>query len=300
MAQRSLNNRKHLLEVMGFGLLTLPLLLYSIPHFLRPPQVREERQLFQGIVYRREFRTTPRPVMIHITTIDLTAAGIGVLVTPGKLQPDKTETTARTTSEFVNEFKVQLAINANYFFHFREETPWDYYPHSGERTTLLGQAISNGVLISEAEDRGVICFAANNRAQIVASGECPTGTKQAVAGSKVVLLGGKPVVAANNKDHEDKAYPRTVVAVDTKGQKLWLIVIDGKQPLYSQGLTKAEVTELAIAIGADTALMLDGGGSATLVMATPVGATVLNAPCHTKIPQRERPVANHLGFYAQP
>ncbi|HEY9729402.1 MAG TPA: hypothetical protein V6D50_23370 [Chroococcales cyanobacterium] len=43
-----------------------------------------------------------------------------------------------------------------------------------------------------------------------------------------------------------------------------------------------------------------GCGSTTLVTATPKGSTVLNSPIHTKLPMRECPVANHIGFYALP
>jgi exopolysaccharide biosynthesis protein len=89
------------------------------------------------------------------------------------------------------------------------------------------------------------------------------------------------------------------VAIDQAGQKLWLIVVDGKQPLYSEGVTKKELANIAIELGADTALNFDGGGSTTLVVATNTGSKVLNAPIHTKIPMRERPVANHLGFYVE-
>ncbi|MBD2020680.1 phosphodiester glycosidase family protein, partial [Leptolyngbya sp. FACHB-36] len=53
-------------------------------------------------------------------------------------------------------------------------------------------------------------------------------------------------------------------------------------------------------LGADKAVNLDGGGSTTIVVSSPTGPYALNAPIHTKIPLRERPVANHLGFYAAP
>ncbi len=38
----------------------------------------------------------------------------------------------------------------------------------------------------------------------------------------------------------------------------------------------------------------------TLVISNGSGTEVLNAPIHNKIPMNERPVANHLGFYALP
>lgn len=68
--------------------------------------------------------------MIHIVTIDLTAPGIKVFVTPGSPGPDRAEIQARTTTEFVREFQVQFAVNANFFYPFYTKTPWDYYPRS--------------------------------------------------------------------------------------------------------------------------------------------------------------------------
>jgi exopolysaccharide biosynthesis protein len=106
--------------------------------------------------------------------------------------------------------------------------------------------------------------------------------------------------ANDNNLAEDKPYPRVAAAVNREGTKLWLIAVDGKQPLYSEGITIAELTKIATDLGAYAALNLDGGGSTTLVMSTNQGSRVLNAPIHTRIPMRERPVGNHLGFYALP
>jgi exopolysaccharide biosynthesis protein len=98
----------------------------------------------------------------------------------------------------------------------------------------------------------------------------------------------------------DDLHPRTAAAVDETGTKLWLVVVDGRQPGYSEGVTLAELAELMVALGAETGLNLDGGGSTTLVMAGPFGPKTLNAPIHTRLPMRQRPIANHLGVYALP
>jgi hypothetical protein len=293
---------KQFLLAAATGLLVLPLILYGRLSLLRPPRTNLERSLFQGIDYRRDARSTPRPIMLHIVSIDLTAPGLKVLVTPGGRSADDTEIAARTTSEFVSEFKLQLAINASFFYPFREETPWDYYPHSGDRVNALGQAISNGSSYSPAERKWyVLCFDGNNHAQIESSGKCPEGTAQAVAGNEIVLEQGKSVNSrSSNSSNRDKPYPRVAVAIDQKGQKLWLIAVDGKQPLYSEGVTIAELTEITRELGAYSALSLDGGGSTTLVTATSQEPTLLNAPIQAKLPMRQRPVANHLGFYALP
>jgi hypothetical protein len=299
---------KQLLLAAGTGLLLLPLILYGWLHFIRPPRTTQERSLFQGIVYKREVRSTPRPYIIHIVTIDLTAPGVKVMVTPGTPSPKKTEIPteidARTTSEFLREFKLQLAINASFFYPFREVTPWDYYPHSSDRANVVGQAIANGSSYSAHESKlPVLCFNTSKgsyRAQISGGRECPKGTLHAVAGNQLLVERGNAVGLNPEVDDRNRPYPRVAAAIDKAGEKLWFIAIDGKQPLYSEGATLAELTKIILDVGADSALNLDGGGSTTLVAATPKGPTVLNAPIQTKLPMRERPVANHIGFYALP
>jgi hypothetical protein len=306
MTSQTTNNKPqttNILMAAGMGLLVLPLILYGWFHFLRPPRTNFERSLFQGIVYRREVRSTPRPLIIHIVTIDLAAPGVRVLVSPGKptLEKDNTDINARTTSEFLNEFKLQLAINASFFYPFREKTPWDYYPKSGDRANVLGQAISNGSIYSKAQSHWpVLCFNAKNRAQISSNGECPNDTVQGAAGNEILIAQGNPRGLSLRTAENNRPYSRVAVAIDKTGQKLWLIAVDGKQPLYSEGATIPELTKIIMELGAHTALNLDGGGSTTLVTETPKGASLLNAPTHTKFPMRERPVANHIGFYAFP
>jgi len=134
------------LTILGIPLLLL--LIYSALLLSRSPRTDTQQQLFQGIFYGRFARSTPRPNTIHIVTIDLTAPGIGVLVTPGKPNGlDKQtgqpyELRAQTTSDFVKHFKLQLAINGSFFYPFRANGPLDYYPHSGDPVSILGQGIS--------------------------------------------------------------------------------------------------------------------------------------------------------------
>ncbi|KYC35418.1 hypothetical protein WA1_06220 [Scytonema hofmannii PCC 7110] len=284
--------------VAGISFLLLPLIFYGWLCLQRPPQTNLEQALFHGIVYKRIARSKPRPVMTHIVTIDLTTPGIQALVTPGVKTLDDGKTRAQTTSEFLSQFKLQLAINASYFHHFYEKTPWDYYPHSGDVVNPIGEAISNGDRYSQPEKYwSVLCISATNRAQILESEKCPEGTEQGVAGNQLLVDRGQSAISDLGND---KPYPRVAVAVNREGTKLWLIAVDGKQLFYSEGVAIAELTKIILDLGAYTALNIDGGGSTTLVMATNRKPKVLNAPIHTRVPMRERPVANHLGFYSLP
>jgi exopolysaccharide biosynthesis protein len=282
---------RFLVAVVTF-LLLLPLAAYGWLHFLRPPRTATEQILFPGIFYRRDAISAPRLAMIHTVGIDLQKSGIKVFVTPkiGSL----------TTSDFLEKFKLKLAVNASHFHPFYERSPWDYSPREGDPTNPIGEAISNGDRYSPLEpDWPVLCISGNNIAKIVTKQACPPDTMNAVAGSDLLVANGKPLENAAEAK-ADKPYSRVAVAIDQKGEKLWLVVVDGKQPLYSEGLTKLELSKIIVKLGAHTAINLDGGGSTTLVMATNNGAKVLNAPMRSKLPMNERPVANHIGFYALP
>ena len=81
-----------------------------------------------------------------------------------------------------------------------------------------------------------------------------------------------------NLSHE----PRTALAYNT--DSLFLVVVDGRQPKYSTGLTLYELADILIELGATEAINLDGGSSSTFV----VNDEVINKPSGN----REREVLN--------
>jgi hypothetical protein len=79
-------------------------------------------------------------------------------------------------------------------------------------------------------------------------------------------------------------HPRT--AVGLKSDALLFVVVDGRQPGYSEGMTLFELAEFLRNAGCTDALNMDGGGSTTLW----VRGAVVNRPSDG----RERPIANAL------
>jgi exopolysaccharide biosynthesis protein len=79
--------------------------------------------------------------------------------------------------------------------------------------------------------------------------------------------------------------PRTALGV-TPNQHLLLVIVDGRQPGYSDGMTLIELAKLMHDLGAKDAMNLDGGGSAELV----IGGQVVNRPSDGK----ERPIGDAL------
>ena len=220
-----------------------------------------------------------------------------MFVTPGD-ETSELELSAKTTTDFLMEYGVQLAINGSFFTPFHANGPNDYYPRVGDPVDIFGLAISNGAAYSASEDdTGVLCVLPDNHTQINDKG-CPDNTIQAIAGGTILLNAGFPITLEDVPG--DGLHPRTAVAIDEYGQTLWLIVVDGRQPGYSEGIALVELAKGIQELGAYTALNLDGGGSTTLVIADASSPRILNSPIHTGIPMRQRPVGNHLGVYARP
>lgn len=65
--------------------------------------------------------------------------------------------------------------------------------------------------------------------------------------------------------HTDRRHPRTAVGTTSTGQVL-LVVVDGRSTT-SAGMTAAETATLMADLGARDAVMMDGGGSSTMVVA---------------------------------
>jgi hypothetical protein len=88
----------------------------------------------------------------------------------------------------------------------------------------------------------------------------------------VDVLGGTPVLISNGQTQDqdlsgDGSFfarqPRTAVGVTADGQML-VVVVDGRQPGYSVGMTLVELTDLMQSLGAQNAINLDGGGSSAM------------------------------------
>ena len=276
---------------------SIPVWWFAWRMLLRPSSTALSRPLFGGVVYERRSETSPRPIMLHRVKIDLRAPGIRPLVTPGR---PLLEVKARTTSEFLSEFNLQVASNASIFAPCYTNHPLDFYPHSGDPVSISGQVITDGVEYSPPEQGWTtLCFAADNRASIV-EGACPEGTRWGVGTTNRLISAGVVAQFDLIGDKATEPHPRTAVGIDGSGYQLQLLVVDGRQPFYSEGMTLAELAEQLRRDGAVEAAAFDGGGSATLVVESAGEPQLLNSPIHSYIPLRERPVGTHLGFYATP
>lgn len=269
--------------------------VWQVTYGRRPPRTTHHATLFEGVIYERRILSEPRPVILHIVMIDLTVEGIDFAITPPDLPNETLYMQARTTSDFVAESGVQLAINGSFFYPFHSEMPWDYFPHEGDTVRPLGETIVDQQVLSPTEEHyQPVCFL-EDRVEIV-EGACSAETQHALSGNAIFLQSAEPIHFTD--PYNATPYSRVALATNQQGNIVWLIIVDGKQKFYSEGLSLNELGSIVQALGAYNAINLDGGGSTTLAIASDDGATLLNAPFHTRLPMRERPVANHLGIIA--
>lgn len=252
-----------------------------------PPAMPLKKVLSNGVTYVRDVRQTPRKLMIHVLSIDLDVSKAEFLVTPTS-PSTAPNLCAQTTSQFAKTFGVQLAINGDGW-----TIPVVTKNNCPEGRALLkvnGFAASGGTVYSTASTSATFYVDRKNRVTI---NNRPNNLIQAISGEHLLATNGK---IANNLDISPYN-ACSAIGTGNHGRKLILMVVDGQQPGYSEGVNLVELANLMIFYGADTAINLNGGGSTTMVTLGPDKLPqVLNSPIADNIQGKEAFVANHLGI----
>ena len=286
-------------ELNKLSLVTVALLLHLAAHasVVVSPWVT----LFQGIDHAvgTNFAdaTYPRRQVVHCLRVDLTDPDLQLFTSPHCTNNCGAETLGTTTSLFLQEYKLQVAVNGNFF------SPTD--GALGAPEDVLGLSISEGKVVSPATSSAhaaVLLFATNNQAIFVPTNWPPTktlGIFTAFAGNIALVVKGKNF--GSTSTFPSDIDPRTAAGLSQDRRYLYLITIDGRQSGYSDGATGFETGEWLIRFGSYDGLNLDGGGSATMAMADCSGNAVrLNKPSYVAAYGRERTVGHNIGIYAKP
>ncbi len=117
------------------------------------------------------------------------------------------------------------------------------------------------------------------------------GETEVIGGFPLLLRDGVRVGDLEVSDRPSfsaERHPRTAVGFDLDEGLSWVVVVDGRQPDYSVGMTLPELAALFEALGVEDAINLDGGGSSVMV----VDGAKVSRPSDAA---GERPVVNALG-----
>jgi len=257
---------------------------------------------FQGIKRTHRKTTIPRPLNINVLEIDLNEPAIRFFVTPGGSEYDdrnteiREEVLARRTSTFVAEYGLQVGINGD-FAAPAEGPPYEYKPR-----IVLGLAVSNGMQYSTDDGWPALTLprTLQSRTAYIGRSPFPADVYNAIGGNKMLVESGQPVKPFTWEPMGGalEKHPRTSAGISADGKRLIIIVIDGRQKRFSEGVTLPEMSEYLIEFGAYTGLNLDGGGSSTMVFENADGnPTIINYPSDEK---GERIVSNHFGVISSP
>jgi len=260
----------------------------------RPAPVPVKEKIMDGVTYHRIVHYLPHSMVAHVLIIDRKDRDLQFMVTP----PDEIDggvLKARTTSQFLEEFGVQIAINGDGFFPWWSRSPVDYYPHVGEPVTPNGFTASYGELYADGlQNINLEPTVYISRRNEITFNRPPNKIFHALSGDRMLIQGGTTIPDLDNTEID----PRTAIGMNQNGRFIYLVVVDGRQPFYSEGATFAELADLFQNLGATYAMSLDGGGSSSMVIEGNDGQPlILNSPIDNYIPLRERPVANHFGIY---
>ena len=278
----------------GLAVLILSLGAAGLPETVRAtitinPWVR----LFQGVDFATAQADASEVRMHKVAAlrVDLADPKVEFFSTPSNGIPPF-ETVGQTTTTFADTYQVAAGVNANFF------SPVNTTPNDPRE--LNGLAISQGTMVSGPEsNRPMLLITRSNT--VVFTKVAPTDLSSywtAVAGSDLVVLQGTNAVSPGCVSSFCDANPRTALGVSQEGRYLFLLVIDGRQPGWSDGATLSETAEWLRRFGCWEGLNLDGGGSSAMAVRTngSGSAVLMNRPSGGV----QRVNGNHLGFFAQP
>lgn len=165
------------------------------------------------------------------------------------------------------------------------------------RTVVVrdGRVVLNSSAPVRTVPRGGYVLVARGTAAAQAA-QMPYGTvvtpRVAVPGNVAFAVGASGPLVRNGQvaNRSDTTLaPRTVVAYDRDTHRLLLFVVDGRSE-RSRGITHLEAAEIALWLGADEALNLDGGGSSTMLARVGGRMVTVNQPSDGS----KRPVPNGI------
>ncbi|MFA6128133.1 MAG: phosphodiester glycosidase family protein [Bacteroidales bacterium] len=234
-----------------------------------------------------EVRSEPRPLRIYYLRADLTCRNLEVFTLTGE-DPDgqgPAESSLTLPKDLFEKYKPLAAINANAFAGMpgNENDLRGWY--KGRPVDMQGMVVSDGKVISPVQ-AGRTAFWVDGR-------EHPHIGDPAAGDSVVQAVSdwGSTLVE-NNKIIPDSTFktlhPRSALGFDDTGKWILFVVVDGRQPGFSEGISLHELATLFHSHGCTQALNLDGGGSSILLIQKPGnGIQTVNKPSgimHRPIP----------------
>lgn len=200
------------------------------------------------------------PMTIFILTVDLSVSGVSIEVATPFDQPGFARQTVRDMITYKNMKSNQHVIggvNGDY---------WDVSTPNLPAGTPLGLVYKNGIMIKELPDKNYYFLALLQKKTAIIGNYTDY---QWVKANIKEALGGRYWLVQNRLNISEKlntnVEPRTSVGL-LNAQKVVFVIVDGRRPGYSAGISMQNLADLFLTIGATDAINMDGGGSTTYIL----------------------------------
>ncbi len=258
--------------------------------------------------------TIPRLQVVNCVRVDLQDPDVQLFTTPRitNYLAESRETASLSVSNFVKQYGVQVAAVANFYNSTQGPDPTS----EGVPCQVYGLAISGGQIVSvpdygpDSNNRRVSLLFTTNKQAFMVLNNAPPGTNTAgiytaVTGYYPVLTNGVVLGSVLATLYPDESihnvHPRTIYGLSQDRRYLYMMVIDGRKPGYSEGANDAESGMWLLAFGGWDGVNMDGGGSAAMYKADCAGDPVaLGRSSYVQGFPYERRVGSHLGVFAPP
>lgn len=256
---------------------------------LQPDRTRTFR-IETGVTYR-EVRSAAYPWVVHLLEIDLTRCELGF-----RVEGSWADSARVVVSELARRAEPGALAAVNGDFYTPEDRPIGVEASGG---AVRGRG--SGPVFAWRPGGPPWIGPVEWEADSLRVGDWtvpvdePDGHTEIVGGFPALLEEGAWVgdlLQTERPAFAAERHPRTAVAHDADRRRLWWVVADGRER-GSEGMTLPELARLLQALGAASALNLDGGGSSVMV----IRGEPVSRPSQL---QGERPVANALVLRRDP
>ncbi|MCM8815114.1 MAG: phosphodiester glycosidase family protein [Candidatus Omnitrophica bacterium] len=230
-----------------------------------------------GIQYSFHQLNQPRPIRIHALKIDLQKGSVKPVVIPAKDPdgPGQAEAVLTNPLELAKDKNVIAFVNTN---------PWDSFPdekgkrnrnwYDGQPVDITGLAATGGRLISPAGDGCVSVWTDSTGRFYISQKPDEKIMSEGVAGWYQIVK-ARQIIPKQN----ETLNPLTGIGIDQTGYIVWLVVADGRQKGFSEGMSHYELAEFMIGLGCYDVALMDGGGSSIMGISDEKGCIrIVNSP----------------------
>jgi len=212
-----------------------------------------------------ETRSTPRILRIHYLKVALNAHRLEVFALPGEDPdgPGPAESQLTRPIDLFKKFHALAAINANAFAGLPNDQAAGPDWYEGRPVDIHGMVVSGRKVISPIENNRTSFWLDTLQKPHIGTPPSMDLVAEAVSDWLSPLLIDSRIIP----DPSDHAlHPRTALGFDDTATWLLLVVVDGRQPGFSEGVWLYELARILQLQGCSQSINLDGGGSSIMLI----------------------------------